>query len=139
MDNDNLHRVFVYGTLKSGGDIRGLNQFDGATIVGKAKTNYPDYNMLDLGAFPGVTKEGEKYIQGEVWEVTDEVMEQLDAIEGYPHFYNREQTQTTQGKAWMYYLEAEHYNDLDIAINTRNSDFIEEVDNTYIWTNASYY
>ena len=52
MDNDNLHRVFVYGSLKSGGDIRGLNQFDGANIVAKAKTQFPDYNMLDLGSFP---------------------------------------------------------------------------------------
>ena len=134
MDNDNLHRVFVYGTLKSGGDIRGLNQFDGATIVGKAKTNYPDYNMLDLGAFPGVTKEGEKHIQGEVWEVDDEVMEQLDMIEGYPEFYNRQQTQTTLGKAWMYYLSKDYSQDLNTAINTRNSDQIEEVDNTLIWS-----
>ena len=139
MDNDNLHRVFVYGSLKSGGDIRGLNQFDGANIVAKAKTQFPDYNMLDLGSFPGVTKNGEKHIQGEVWEVDDEVMEQLDAIEGYPTFYDRELTQTTQGKAWMYFLDSQDYNDLSIAVNTRNSQHIEEVDNTLIWTNKTYY
>ena len=40
------NRVFVYGTLKSGGTIRGLNQFgEGATIVGKANTTYPDYDI----------------------------------------------------------------------------------------------
>ena len=28
-----MNKVFVYGTLKSGGEVRGLNQFgDGATI-----------------------------------------------------------------------------------------------------------
>jgi len=47
------NKVFVYGTLKSGGSIRGLNQFgDGAVIIGKAVTTYPDYEMLDLGSFP---------------------------------------------------------------------------------------
>ena len=129
---DNLHKVFVYGTLKSGGDIRGLNQFgEGATIVGKAKTTYPDYTMADLGAFPGVFRTGTKHIQGEVWEVDDEVMEQLDVIEGYPDFYNRIPTETSQGKAWMYYLDAKQYGSF-YADDTK-SDNITEVDNTLIW------
>lgn len=104
------NKVFVYGTLKSGGQIRGLNQFgDGAVIVGKAQTVYPDYDMIDLGAFPGVVKGGTYKIQGEVWEVDDQTMQDLDAIEGYPDFYNREVTMTTQGKAWMYYLPRDTY------------------------------
>ena len=50
-----MNKVFVYVTLKSGVSIRGLSNFgDGDVIVGKAKTTYPDYKMLDLGAFPGV-------------------------------------------------------------------------------------
>ena len=37
-EEQEMFKVFVYGTLKSGGDIRGLNQFgDGANIVGKTK------------------------------------------------------------------------------------------------------
>ncbi|MDA8847303.1 gamma-glutamylcyclotransferase [bacterium] len=132
---DRLDKVFVYGSLKSGGAVRGLNQFEGATIVGKAKTLYPDYNMIDLGSFPGVTKNGEKHIQGEVWQVDEEVMGELDKIEGYPNFYNREVTQTSQGKAWMYYLEKEYSEDLAIGLDTRNSSNIEEVSNTLIWTN----
>ena len=132
---DRLDKVFVYGSLKSGGAVRGLNQFEGATIVGKAKTLYPDYNMIDLGSFPGVTKNGEKHIQGEVWQVDEEVMGELDKIEGYPNFYNREVTQTSKGKAWMYYLEKEYSEDLAIGLDTRNSSNIEEVSNTLIWTN----
>ena len=53
-----MNRVFVYGTLKSGGEIRGLNQFEDAVIVGKAKTQYPDYDMADLGA-------SQEYLNGE--------------------------------------------------------------------------
>ena len=93
-------KVFVYGTLKSGGEIRGLHQFvGGAVIVGKAYTTYPDYSMIDLGAFPGVLKGGRHKIQGEVWEVDQDTFEDLDAMEGYPEFYNRELTETTQGRA----------------------------------------
>ena len=63
-----MNRVFVYGTLKSGGEIRGLNQFgEGASIVGKAKTQHPDYEMSDLGAFRIFKRK--ILIQGEVWEV----------------------------------------------------------------------
>lgn len=121
-----MNRVFVYGTLKSGGEIRGLNQFgEGAAIVGKAKTMYPDYEMSDLGAFPGVFLNGKFHIEGEVWEVDDQVMEQLDAIEGYPDFYNRQVTHTTQGKAWMYYLEGEAYKDY---AGVRGDQVIEEGD-----------
>ena len=121
-----MNRVFVYGTLKSGGAIRGLNQFgEGAAIVGKAKTIYPDYEMSDLGAFPGVFLNGKFHIEGEVWEVDDQVMEQLDAIEGYPDFYNRQVTHTTQGKAWMYYLEGEAYKDY---AGVRGDQVIEEGD-----------
>jgi gamma-glutamylcyclotransferase (GGCT)/AIG2-like uncharacterized protein YtfP len=105
-----MAKVFVYGTLKSGGELRGLDRFgDGATIVGKAKTVYPDYEMADLGAFPGVFLNGEFHIEGEVWEVDDDTMEDLDAIEGYPDFYNRQLTHTTEGKAWMYYLAGDTY------------------------------
>jgi len=105
-----MAKVFVYGTLKSGGELRGLDRFgDGATIVGKAKTVYPDYEMADLGAFPGVFLNGEYHIEGEVWEVDDDTMEDLDAIEGYPDFYDRQLTHTTEGKAWMYYLAGDTY------------------------------
>jgi gamma-glutamylcyclotransferase (GGCT)/AIG2-like uncharacterized protein YtfP len=121
-----MNKVFVYGTLKSGGDVRGLNQFgDGATIVGKAKTQYPDYEMSDLGAFPGVFLNGKYHIEGEVWEVDDETLEHLDAIEGYPDFYSRQVTHTTQGKAWMYFLDSDSYKDY---AGVRGNQVIEDGD-----------
>ena len=125
-----MNRVFVYGTLKSGGDIRGLNQFgDGASIVGKAKTQYPDYEMSDLGAFPGVFLNGKFHIQGEVWEVNDDILDQLDAIEGYPDFYNKQIVHTTQGKAWMYFLPDKGYEKYK---GMRGNDVHEDGD-TLVW------
>ena len=165
---DNLHKVFVYGTLKSGGEIRGLDGFNGtqtysvprnndnmdpdldytsndfdifeeeliANIVGKAKTVHPDYTMIDLGAFPGVIKittdgEPHAHIQGEVWEINDPVLEQLDGIEGHPDFYERFKVETTQGIAFMYLLP-ESYLKMYQGVADKDSQ-VEFVDNTYIW------
>jgi len=122
--------VFVYGSLKSGGKVRGLDQFPGATIVGKAKTVYPDYDMLDLGSFPGVVKNGTKHISGEVWEVDDETLSELDMIEGYPDFYNREKTETTQGRAYMYYVDGNFSKDYPKGSESNN---IEDMDDTLTW------
>lgn len=99
-----MHKVFVYGTLKSGNTTRGLDQFGGATKVGDAITITAEYSLFDLGCFPGVTLDGCNRVQGEVWNVTDEVFKMLDRIEGYPDFYHRQEINTTAGKAWMYYL-----------------------------------
>ena len=135
IDNEETYKVFVYGTLKSGGDIRGLHQFEGATIVGKAETVYPDYDMVDLGAFPGVFEQGENYIQGEVWEVDSETLSQLDAIEGYTgdpasNFYSRIVVHTSKGKAFMYVLDKKQYKDMADT----GSDRITTVDQTQSWT-----
>ena len=127
------NKVFVYGTLKSGGTIRGLDGFgDDVSIVVKAVTNYPDYDLIDLGSFPAVIKNGTYKIQGEVWEVSDEVMEQLDAIEGYPDFYQRELTHTTMGKAHMYYLNRDAFT----GLNNEESPQIETInDEVKVWHN----
>ena len=127
-----MSKVFVYGTLKSGGTIRGLSGFgDGAVIVGKAKTTYPDYKMVDLGSFPGVLMGDTNFIQGEVWEVDDDIAEQLDAIEGYPEFYNKIPTETTQGKAMMYFLPKEYEKYPQVT----DSENITLDDDTLIWNN----
>ena len=58
-------------------------------------------------------------------------MEQLDAIEGYPEFYNRIPTETTQGKAHMYFLGPEYkekYSEMESA-------HIEEFGDTLEWKN----
>ena len=56
-------------------------------------------------------------------------MEQLDAIEGYPDFYNRQVTHTTQGKAWMYYLEGKDYE----PYKGVRGDQVMEEGNTLVW------
>jgi gamma-glutamylcyclotransferase (GGCT)/AIG2-like uncharacterized protein YtfP len=119
----NKNKVFVYGTLKQGNSLRGLNRWGtAATFISDAFTSEPKYNLWNLGAFPAVSTDGNLRIQGEVWEVTDEVFKDLDRIEGYPNFYNRIEVDTTHGKAWMYYVsDIEHYNAELIKPNTNNT------------------
>lgn len=126
-----MKKVFVYGTLKSGGKVRGLDQFPGASIVGKATTTYPDYDMVDLGSFPAVLLKGKKYIQGEVWEVNDQTMLELDMIEGYPDFYNKQIVDTSKGRAFMYFMRSVPKG---YTMGSESSS-IDEVDDTLSWRN----
>lgn len=146
-DLEQIHLVFVYGTLKSGG-VRGLDTWNnefldsdyrfqedpqtGMSVPvqmhlesrGKAVTKNNDFEMFDLGSYPALVP-GEKYIQGEVWEVDGELLEfHLDAIEGYPNLYNRTKTETSQGLAWVYYMQTKQ-----LGKYVRNSDRIQEVNN----------
>lgn len=109
-------KVFVYGTLKRGNLIRGLDRIDGARFIGPAETINDTFMMLDLGSFPAVIPAQPSWmtttkISGEVFAVTAPLFKQLDVIEGYPDFYNRMLVETTQGVAWMYYLNSMDYAD----------------------------
>ena len=97
-------KVFVYGSLKRGNNVRGMQFFQGAIRVGQAQTTAGIYSMLDLGSFPGVTLDGKHDINGEVYIIDEQILSQLDAIEGYPDFYDRTEVETTEGKALMYFL-----------------------------------
>jgi len=98
------HLVFVYGTLKKGNQIRGLDSFGNAEFLGIAFTTDSLYSLYNLGSFPAVTFDGHNSIHGEVWQVDDQTMDILDSIEGYPNFYNRVKVSTTKGNAWIYYI-----------------------------------
>jgi len=103
---ENLNRVFVYGTLKSGNRVRGIDSFvpdSQASLIGKAETQ-PKFSLWDLGAFPAASQ-GEDSIIGEVWSVDEETFAYLDAIEGYPDFYDRRIIETSKGDAWIYFIK----------------------------------
>jgi len=111
MANNLWHNVFVYGTLQSRAQtIRSLSESSHSEFVACCETSQ-NYKMYDLGHFPGVTMCDQSLgnvIAGELWCVSDSMMDQLDVIEGYPDFYNRKIIDTTAGRAWMYYLPETH-------------------------------
>ena len=82
------HKVFVYGTLKRGYGNHRLLQ--GSTYLGKAKTQ-KRWTMIgkDMG-FPYVIEQHDAiggHIEGEVYLVSDRVLNTLDILEGVPNHY----------------------------------------------------
>ena len=85
-DTNNTHPVFVYGTLLRGEVNHRL--LKDAEFVGGAVTA-PEYELIDLGAFPGMVAGGDTAIRGEVFRVNYETLKALDRLEGHPRFYRR--------------------------------------------------
>lgn len=103
------HLVFVYGTLRQGE----VNHHLLATsqYLGLHET-LPEYALYDLGAYPALIH-GHQVIQGEVYLIDAETLEQLDILEDVPVEYRRESISTPFGDAWIYlYQESGHLNDL---------------------------
>ena len=102
------HMLFVYGSLKRGYYNNTL--LDDATYIEAARTIARDYHMVDVG-FPMVSRMDEpgQRISGELWSVPDDVLPNIDSLEGHPHWYEREITELitdggTYTTGWMYMI-----------------------------------
>ena len=75
------HRLFIYGTLKRQRSQH--HRLRKQVFVGEAETR-PHFRLLNLGWYPGLafTEDDGQAIQGEIWEVSPECLEALDAFEG---------------------------------------------------------
>jgi gamma-glutamylcyclotransferase (GGCT)/AIG2-like uncharacterized protein YtfP len=98
-------RVFVYGTLKKGhGNHRLLAQ---SKFLGRCVL-HGKHRLVSLGGFPGLVAtpndEADRPVSGEVYQVTEEVLQSLDFLEGHPRFYERQKLSTPYKNAWAYYL-----------------------------------
>jgi len=96
------HKVFVYGTLRRGLGNHGY--LANSRLVGEATIN--GYEMFDYGYFPAVVK-GNGVIHGEIYEISDKTLKQLDTLEGHPKFYLRMEEKTWAGQfVWLYTMQA---------------------------------
>jgi gamma-glutamylaminecyclotransferase len=82
--------IFVYGSLKKNFKYHYLIE-DYAIFVDKAKTKdlYSLYRYKNYD-FPYLSKNKSFNIRGELYEINDFLLGQLDQLEGYPNFYTRE-------------------------------------------------
>jgi len=70
--------VFVYGTLRAGQE-RDINRLHPVPVfMGFGKING---TLFDLGSYPGARLGGDRWVQGEIYQVTPELERQLDEIE----------------------------------------------------------
>ncbi len=92
-------RVFVYGTLKKG--FRNAYHLEDGRFLGEFVTG-PIYSMYDFGGYPAVSENGKTAIEGEVYDISEELLASIDLLEVYPDFYQRVMIETSFGGAWMY-------------------------------------
>jgi gamma-glutamylaminecyclotransferase len=78
--------IFVYGTLRRGQPNHA--QMGRARFVRRA-TTAPRYQLVDLGSYPALLEDGETAVHGEVYEVDEPQLPQLDAFEDVPSLYQR--------------------------------------------------
>ena len=83
---ENRSNIFVYGTLRRGEYNNRL--LEGAKFKGVFNT-VPEYELRNFGVFPGLMQDGSTSIRGEVYEVDNETLSDLDFHEGHPTFYCR--------------------------------------------------
>jgi gamma-glutamylcyclotransferase (GGCT)/AIG2-like uncharacterized protein YtfP len=104
------HLVFVYGSLR-GGSARSMSlRFPKSKFVADARVKG---NLYDLGPYPGLRLNGSgSWVVGEVYEVDDELLQQLDEFEASSN-YLRKQVEIRLGNqqrlCWTYEPDPQFY------------------------------
>ena len=119
----NSHLVFVYGTLRSGSPGAMSVRFPNSKFFSNAQVSG---NLYDLGPYPGLLlNESSALVVGEVYEVDDETLNEMDAFEAGSD-YVRKQVEISLGTGkragWTYEPNPESYS-LDTLITS--GDWIE--------------
>ena len=97
-----MNKVFVYGTLKSGFRLHHL--LNGAAFIGSDVVD--GYTLFDSGyGYPIAAKATSEFVSGEVYSVTDSVLNTLDMVEIPSGYIRREVKLDSGGKAFMYYRD----------------------------------
>lgn len=105
MERNNL--IFVYGSLRQNHVNHHL--LEKARPYGNCTTK-ENFAMYVVSGYPYVTSSESRYpIVGELYGVNDEILHQLDKMEGHPRYYVRRETVVVQGDteytAWMYFRD----------------------------------
>jgi gamma-glutamylcyclotransferase (GGCT)/AIG2-like uncharacterized protein YtfP len=94
-------KVFVYGTLRKG--ERRNHILEGSRFIGYARAK--GFFLYKIKEFPGMV-EGSGEVVGEVYEISEDLLEKLDWIERVPYLYRRELIEVTleDGQAIFVYV-----------------------------------
>jgi gamma-glutamylcyclotransferase (GGCT)/AIG2-like uncharacterized protein YtfP len=106
----NKHLVFVYGTLRRGNARAMSIRFPDSKFITEAQVSG---SLYDLGAYPGLLlDESNSLVTGEVYEVDDEILNELDEFEASSN-YRRKQVEISPGthstSCWTYEPDPEFY------------------------------
>lgn len=110
-----MNKLFVYGTLKKGYSRNSV--LEESKFIGEYITK-PNFTMVDLGFFPGLIEVGDTSITGELYEVSDEILEYCDRIEGHPTFYFRKKILLKNNQiVWSYVLDYKTYESKPVIVS----------------------
>lgn len=133
-----INHLFVYGTLKQQGRLH--HYLEGLEFVGEDFTKLRNYNMFSVGdRFPAVTRwKGTSAIQGEIYKLPEddkEILEKLDAVEGVPNLYKRDDMRTLKHdlKCYFYLSSLKVENAYFTEMGQRIS--FDLANKAYVWRN----
>lgn len=95
--------IFVYGSLRRGAENHRF--LCGARFLGEADTA-PEFELFDLGAFPGMVAGGACSVRGELWAVDGGTLALLDEFEDHPEYFRRSAIRLVHGERVEAYLLA---------------------------------
>ncbi|MDH4120503.1 MAG: gamma-glutamylcyclotransferase [Deltaproteobacteria bacterium] len=99
--SEEVFHIFVYGSL-----MRGMSNH---RLIAKGRfvqedLTPPHYTLVDLGAYPAVITRGTTAVYGELYEVDEDILRNLDRLEGHPDFYRRTPIQLASSHSAEIYL-----------------------------------
>ena len=124
-----LTLVMAYGSLKRGFHNHGILASNDARFVSEVQTKDSCYELLSVaGTFPAATS-GRLKVAGELYEVTETCLKELDYLEGNGWLYTREPVlvEDTHGVCslvWMYLMPRER---IDVAMLYKHPDYVDNV------------
>ena len=101
-------KVFVYGTLMRGEFNHSVLNGSDVKYVGEGITKR-GFTLYSLGPFPGMVSGGSNAVVGEIYEVGDFTLMQLDGLESHPDFYRRTDSELQSGEKVQTYILNESY------------------------------
>jgi gamma-glutamylaminecyclotransferase len=97
--------LFVYGTLRSDQPAHGLLR--GARLVARARTE-PRFTLVEMDGYPALVEGGGTSVAGEIYEVDEAVLSELDRYEDVPQIFQRETLRIAEHEVWVYVLPPQH-------------------------------
>ena len=116
--------VSVYGSLRR--EMGNHNYYLSNSEYKGTFTTEPEYTLHSLSAYPGLKLNGNYSVVMEVYEVDEEVLKNLNRLEGYrpgdkATFYDRIEINTPWGKAFTYI----YVNELSKDSIVESGDWVE--------------
>lgn len=110
-----MTRIFVYGTLKKG--FHNHRLLEGQKFICKAETD--DLKVMHCTGIPFLYNVGGYYyngnmhrghhVTGEVYDVDDQALKMIDALEGHPRWYRRQSIRLRSGHTEHYKSKPRYY------------------------------